>query len=182
MKIAIISDSHDNLPNIYKAIEWMNKNDIQEIIHCGDVCSPAALREIAKNFKGKIHLAYGNVDGDHEGMERIASEVGNVIIYGEKGELEISANSSINTPLAPLKGGTTRLIAFCHFPREAKVLAESGRYDFVFYGHTHKPWEEMVWKCKMLNPGTLAGMFYKATFATFDTNTDQFELKLLERL
>ncbi|MFH1192431.1 MAG: metallophosphoesterase family protein [bacterium] len=89
MRIAIISDSHDNLPNIYKALEWMNKNGVQEIIHCGDVCSPAALREIAKNFKGTIHLAYGNVDGDHEGMERMRDEFGNIIVCGEIGELEI---------------------------------------------------------------------------------------------
>ncbi|MFC1613579.1 metallophosphoesterase [Patescibacteria group bacterium] len=166
MKIAIISDSHDNLPNMYKAIEWMNKNGIEEIIHCGDVCAPAALREIAKKFKGKIHLVYGNVDGDHEGMKKKAEESGNVIIYGDEGHLKFGEKK----------------IAFVHYPIIAKELAKSGKYDFVFYGHSHKPWEEMVGNCKMLNPGTLAGMFYKATFAVWDTENNKFELKILELL
>ncbi|MFH0856920.1 MAG: metallophosphoesterase family protein, partial [bacterium] len=93
-------------------------------------------------------------------------------------EIEKLRNKEINFG----KGIHYKKIAFCHFPREAKDLAESGKYDFVFYGHTHKPWEEMVGKCKMLNPGTLAGMFYKATFAVWNVENDRFELKLLELL
>ncbi|MFH1192432.1 MAG: metallophosphoesterase family protein [bacterium] len=61
-------------------------------------------------------------------------------------------------------------------------MAESGKYDYVFYGHTHKPWEEMVGECKLLNPGTLAGMFYRATFAVWDTVNNKFSLKILEKL
>jgi hypothetical protein len=34
----------------------------------------------------------------------------------------------------------------------------------------------------LLNPGTLAGMFYKASFAIYDTQTGQAELKILEQL
>lgn len=167
MKIAIISDSHDNLENIHKALDWMNENGIDEIIHCGDVCAPSTLKEIANNFKGKIHLVFGNVDGDYFSMTQIASkDLGNVIIYGQKGELEIS----------------DKKIAFVHIPWIAKALAKSGDYDYVFYGHNHKPWEEKNGNCKLLNPGTLAGMFNKATFAVWDVERDNFELKILERM
>ena len=38
----------------------------------------------------------------------------------------------------------------------------------------------MVGKTKLLNPGTVAGMFQKATFAIYDTKTDKAELILLE--
>ncbi|MFH1029736.1 MAG: metallophosphoesterase family protein [bacterium] len=200
MRIAIISDSHDNLTNIYKALDWMNKNGVSEIIHCGDVCASSALAEIAKNFKGKIHLVYGNVDGDHEGMEKMAEKAGNIVICGEAGILEISRDEGevveprfqeisrdegeVVEPYLQ-EGGVPKpryKIAFTHFPWKAKELAKSGKYKYIFYGHTHKPWEEKVGNCKMINPGTLAGMFYKATFAVFDTNTGQLDLKLLERL
>jgi len=67
-------------------------------------------------------------------------------------------------------------IAFVHFPREARKLAESGKYNFVFHGHTHKPWEEMIGNCKMLNPGNVAGEIYLPTFAVWDTENDGFEL------
>ncbi|OGF20453.1 hypothetical protein A2Y83_04865, partial [Candidatus Falkowbacteria bacterium RBG_13_39_14] len=204
---------------------------ISEIIHCGDVCAPGALREIAGNFKGKIHLVYGNVDGDHEGMEKIAGESGDVIIYGDAGELEIEefppkadppacAGRSLAEEIGNLKleiskpphldhrtlnsvarenpaaetaghsrcGGKPKKkkdkikIAFTHFPWTAKELAETGKYKYVFYGHTHKPWEEHIGDCKLINPGTLAGMFYKASFAVWDVNTDNIELILLERI
>ena len=166
MKLAIISDSHDNLPNIYKALDYLKKQGIKTIIHCGDVCAPAALREFAKNFSGQIHLVYGNVDGDHEGFEKFVKEFGNIKIYGEVGELELEGKK----------------IAFTHRPEAAKELAKTAKYNLVFYGHNHKPWEEKIGKTKLLNPGTLAGMFYKATFAVYDTKTEKAELVILEKI
>ena len=183
MKIAIISDSHDNLPNFKKAIDWIEKEKIKTIIHCGDINSPAGLKEATQNFSGKIHLVFGNMD-DSLLFSRAISEktIKNAIFYGEIGEIE--------------KGN--KKIAFCHFPESAKKLALSGKYDLVFYGHTHKPWEEKigafnklstnpelhrrVGKCKLVNPGNLEGLFYKATFAVYDTKDDKLELKILEKL
>ena len=34
----------------------------------------------------------------------------------------------------------------------------------------------------MINPGELAGQFYKPTFAVYDRTTEKLELKILERL
>lgn len=166
MKTAIISDSHDNLSNIYKAIGWMNKNKISQIIHCGDVCSPSSLREISQRFKKKIHLVFGNVDGD---QFSIGKEIGrgalkNVTMHGDLGEIKIG----------------NKKIAFTHKPYFARALAQTNKYDIVFYGHTHQPFEETIGKCKLINPGTLAGMFSKATFAVYDTETNTFTLKILE--
>ncbi|OGF26535.1 hypothetical protein A2477_00320 [Candidatus Falkowbacteria bacterium RIFOXYC2_FULL_47_12] len=166
MKIAIISDTHDNVPNLEKALVWMNKNNIEQIIHCGDLCAPSMIKEIlAPSFVGQIHMVFGNVE-DRELMPKVAGQFKNVRHYGDQGEIEID----------------NKKIAFVHFPREAKELAQSGNYDFVFYGHTHKPWTEKVGKTELLNPGTLAGMFQKATFAVWDTKTGELELKILERL
>lgn len=168
MKIAILSDTHDNLTTLKKAVDWINKNGIEEIIHCGDICSAGTLKELDDNFSGRIHIVFGNVDGDIFPITR-NSDAGvtpNVIIYHELGEVEIDSKK----------------IAFIHRPKLAKILAESGKYDLVFYGHTHKPWEEKVDNCRLINPGTLAGMFQKATFAIYDTKIDKLELKIVERL
>ena len=54
--------------------------------------------------------------------------------------------------------------------------------DLVFYGHTHKPWEEKVGNCRLVNPGEVAGQRFKPTFALYDTQTDKLELKILEKL
>ena len=79
-------------------------------------------------------------------------------------------------------------IVFCHFPADAKKLAQSGKYDLVFYGHTHRAWDEKVacllsqGNTHMINPGELAGQFYKPTFAIYDTDSEKLELKILEKL
>lgn len=168
MKIAIISDSHDNLATLEKALTWLNKEEIKTVIHCGDVCAPGTLKEMSRLFPGEIHLVFGNVDGDPYSMLKAKEkgELPNVVFHGDAGELNA--------------GG--KKLAFCHKPLPAQGLAASGKYDLVFYGHTHQPGEEKVGNCRIINPGTLAGMFSKATFAIYDTETDLLELKLVEKL
>ena len=180
-KIAIISDSHDNIANTEKFLAWAKKNEIATIIHCGDVSAPSMIKKvIVPMFSGPIHLVHGNVS-DRELLKKVCAEFKNVTLHGDEGFLEISH------PLIPLKrdsppqaGGEKIKIAFCHFPEAAKELAQSGKYDLVFYGHTHKPWIENIGKTILANPGTLGGMFSKATFAVFDTTTKNLELKILE--
>lgn len=166
MQIAIISDSHDNLPNIDKAINWINNNKIEMIIHCGDLAAPSIIKkEFGPKFKGEFHFINGNVS-DRELNQEIAKQFKNVTYHGDKGELNIDGKK----------------FAFVHFPWEAEKLGESGKYDLVFYGHDHKPWEKTIGKTKLLNPGTLAGMFNKATFAVYDTKTEIAKLIILEKI
>lgn len=166
MKIAIVSDSHDNLPNIEKFLDWVNNHGVEMIIHCGDLAAPSIIKkELAPNFSGPIHFINGNV-ADRELNEEVAKEFNHVFFHQDFGELEVAGKK----------------IAFVHFPWLAKELANKGKYDLVFYGHDHKPWEEIVGKTRMLNPGTLAGMFNKATFAVYDTETEKAQLILLETL
>ncbi len=166
MKIAIISDTHDNVPNLEKALKWMKENKIEQLIHCGDLCAPSILiSTLAPNFDGPIHMVFGNVE-DRDLTPQKAADFSHVTHYGDQAEVEID----------------TKKIAFVHFPDKAKELAQSGNYDLVFYGHNHKPWEEKVGETRLINPGTLGGLFQKATFAVYDTETDELELKILEKL
>ncbi len=166
MKIAIISDTHDNIPNLEKTLSWLKSQDISLIIHCGDLCAPSFLTKVlAVSFDGEIHLIYGNV-GDKELLKEKVKEFKNVKYYGDLGEIVLD----------------NKKIAFVHYPEKAKELAKTQKYDLIFYGHDHKPWEEKIGKTRLVNPGNLAGMFYKATFAVYDTKTDKLELKILEKL
>lgn len=166
MKFAIISDTHDNVPNVEKALGWMKDNGIEAIIHCGDLCAPTILvKVLAPGFTGPIHVVFGNVE-DRNLIPQVVKDLKNVTHYGDFGEVEL--------------GG--KKIAFIHYPDEAKKLARTGKYDLVFYGHNHTPWEETISHTRVVNPGTLAGLFAKATFAVYDTATDKLELKILEKL
>ncbi|MDD5145353.1 MAG: YfcE family phosphodiesterase [Candidatus Pacebacteria bacterium] len=160
MKIAIISDSHDNLPNLKKAVDWIKKEKIKIIIHCGDVSNQEIFKEALGDYKGKIYLSRGNCDlGDFDIIPRLK-------IYDEFGEVSVR----------------NKKVAFTHFPKIAGELAMKEKYDLVFYGHNHKPWVKTVGKTQLVNPGNLSGVFYKATFATYDNRADKLELKILERL
>lgn len=168
MRLAIISDTHDNLANLEKFAIWAAKNQIERIIHCGDIASGETVEFLAKKFSGDIYLAYGNMDANYRDDIYLASDnLPNVHLFGDEGELEIDGIK----------------IAFCHFPERAKELAATGKYNLVFYGHTHKPWMETLPSgCQLVNPGTLGGVFQKAAFAVFDTATKKLELKILELL
>lgn len=166
MNIAIISDVHDNAPNLQKALSWMVKHKVEQIIHCGDLSSPQIMLPIfAKNFKNHIHMVFGNVD-DKDAANSMLYKYPNLKHYGSCGDLVLD----------------NKKVAFVHFPEKAKELASTQKYDFVFYGHTHQPWEEVIGQTKLINPGTLAGLLQKATFATWDTVDDTLELKILQLL
>lgn len=165
MLIAIISDSHDNLANLEKFLIWINDHQVKAIIHCGDIAAPAIVKEMAAKFFSPIHLVYGNV-ADRELLPKVCADLEQVTLHGDQGILMIE----------------NQKIAFCHFSDQAKELARGGQYDLVFYGHTHQPWEEKIGDCRLVNPGTLAGLFAKATFAVYDTMTKKLDLKILERI
>ncbi|MFA6190617.1 MAG: metallophosphoesterase [Candidatus Staskawiczbacteria bacterium] len=152
MKFAIIADTHNNWANFEKAIKWINKQKIQLILHCGDISSQDTIDDAKKLFNGDIEFVKGNADWE--------------LNLPEQMEIEVEGKE----------------IAFTHFPDIAKKLAQSGKYDLVFYGHTHRPWDEKVNKTHMINPGELAGQFYKPSFAVYDTESEKLELKILEKL
>lgn len=160
MKIAIISDVHNNEVNLKKVLDFCAKEKIKTIICCGDLASQEALHFVTKNFSGDFYYTFGNMDDDYLREFEHIKEYKNVKIFHNFGEAKIDGKK----------------IAFVHYPNVAGKLAESERYDFVFHGHTHKPWEESIGQCKILNPGNVAGELYLPTFAVWDTNNDKFEL------
>lgn len=167
MKIAIIADTHDNLANAKKCAEWLKNQKIKTVIHCGDIFKSETIKEIRDILKGKIHIIFSPADASFSGIPGDSfNDMAGVKVYKEFGEIKI--------------GG--KKIAFCHFPEIAEDLNRRQEYDFIFYGHTHKPWIKKVGKTKLVNPGNLAGIFYKPTFAVYDSKTDKLELKILEKL
>jgi len=151
-KIAIISDSHDNMPNIEKFLNYCKENKIKTLLHCGDITSLQTWNYIQDNFDGKIHAVMGNAD---------------MFDMQKKQIIEIDA---IKIGFAHHKEMTVRL------------MTKENNLDFAFYGHSHKPWIEKIGNTFLANPGSLAGMGYKAAFAILDTKNKKLELKLLEGL
>ncbi len=173
MLIAILSDVHDNWANLEKVLKYLKKQKIKTILCLGDLCAPSTLKMLVDNFKGKIHYVFGNVEGDLYQTTNTANKYKNVILYGQElGELSIDG----------------KRIAITHWPKTASALAKTGDYDLVFFGHTHRP---DIKKFKPLhvdrgiilaNPGNIAGLFYKPSFAIYNTKTGKLELKILDNM
>lgn len=163
MKLTIFSDLHDNLVNLDKFLGWCGANDIEDLICAGDLTNEETLDRLAKNFSGEIYLVRGNVDNYDEGLLKDYPKIINLTRAGGVVQL----------------GG--RSIGLCHEPYLIDDLLKQNP-EIIFYGHTHKPWQEMRNGVNLVNPGTLGGMFQKATFAVYDTESNELELKILEIL
>lgn len=161
MKIAIISDIHDNIANLETFFQTIKKEEISKIICLGDITNSETLKKLAKNFSSEIFLIYGNAE-----------------IYSEA-ELKNYKNINYLERLKVIKIDGLK-IGLCHEPGFIrKLFQEEPNLDFVFYGHTHKPWISIKNKATMANPGTLGGVFQRPSWAIFDTITKKLKLKLI---
>jgi putative phosphoesterase len=175
MKIAIISDIHDNLERFSEVAKLLRAEKLEVGICCGDITSVETLCEISKEFK-QLYLVYGNAD--YALLDKTGLFPENVILFdgsddSSKRTLEFFRKSVGIINIDNIK------IVFAHKKVIAKERAESEKPDVVFYGHTHTPWEDKDQNTKYINPGEICGRYGKPSFAIFDTKTLTAKLVLL---
>lgn len=152
MLIAIASDSHDQIPNLQRAVRRANQEDAQLLIHCGDLISPFMLNQLHA-FQGDVHLIYGNNAGDRHLIATRCAATAGMHHHGCHGTLT---------------AGSLR-IALQHYPEPARDLARSGAFDVVCCGHDHTYAVERINGCLLINPGDLLGKDALPAFALLDT-------------
>lgn len=157
MKVAILSDIHDN---IWKLEALLAGLEAEALIFCGDFCAPFTLAQIAEGFAGPVHVVFGNNDGDKLFLARVAGRFPQVALHGEFAELELGR----------------RRIAVTHYPEIGRALAQGGVYDLVCHGHSHECVVEREDNTLRVNPGEVMGRFGLATYAIYDTATGQAEI------
>ncbi len=161
MKYAVLSDSHDNLPQLTKALEEMLKRNIIHGFHLGDFCAPWVLTEMVKYEHIAWTCVFGNVDGEKFWTADMFKNHPRISILGEQfRELDISGKK----------------IFLTHFPLLAENAADSGKYAAVFHGHTHKKRMENLQNGTLLaNPGEILG--YRSgisSFGVWDSDSNEF--------
>ncbi len=148
MRIGIISDSHDDMTAIEKAVDLLNAENVSHVIHAGDLTSPFTF-ELFSGLRCKLTGIFGNNDGDR-------------LLLREK-----SGGNLFPQPLImPFDGKRTVVV---HEPDLVNALADSGHYDLVIYGHTHRPDTRKMKGTLIVNPGKLARLHKGgSTFAILD--------------
>jgi putative phosphoesterase len=154
LKIGVISDTHDNLDSIKRAVAYFAEN-AELIIHAGDVIAPFS----AKIFKEANIPVYG-VLGNNDG-ELLTMEVFNRL--GGKVKRQFNAFTMGNRRIAVMHGEMAEVI---------EALIRSKMYDIVISGHTHDPKIEKKDGVLHVNPGENCGYLTgKSTIAIIDTTT-----------
>ena len=149
MKLGIISDSHDHIPNIKKALEIFQNQGCEKFLHCGDYCSPFVLK-LFKDFGIPFIGVFGNNDGELLFLSKMAQGIGEI----KKGPIELEISS--------------RKIALMHEPVYLEALRGSKHFDIVIYGHLHQAHLDLN-PPLLINPGECCGYLSgKPTVAIVD--------------
>jgi putative phosphoesterase len=137
MKIGVLSDTHDQVERIARALQLLRAEGAEMALHCGDIEGPEAVAP----FEGwEAHFVFGNCDWDREGLARAIGRVGGVL-HERFGHVEAGG-----ARLAFLHGDDLRLF---------RDVEGSGAYDFLFHGHTHVAGERAAGRTRVINPGAL---------------------------
>ena len=166
MKILIVSDSHDNVPNIEKALAWAKGKGINTLIHAGDLSAPGVMKNsIAPNFEGTIYIICGSVC-DRTLLKEVCASFPKVKYIGDEGSFTVA----------------DKKVFLTHYPEIAEKAFSTRGYDLVIHGHTHKSYIKKEGTEILLNPGTLGGLYNIATFAVYDSELCEAEIIELDRL
>lgn len=136
MKLGVISDTHDNLETVKKAVKFLERRT-ETVVHCGDMVSPFTAKFFDADFD--FYYVKGNNDGEWMLKERV-EEIG--VFLGEQGEIESNGKK----------------IGVYHGTEESivKSMIESERYDYILRGHTHEEGVNEYGKTVELNPGGIS--------------------------
>ncbi len=160
MKIGILSDSHDNLPMIERAVNAFADHKVALVLHAGDFVSPFTAIPLA-NLTVPLIGVLGNNDGDPLYLTRRFHEFGT--IYPGYHVFEVDGKKAV----------------LMHQPKSIDALVASRHYDLIVYGHTHDP-DLRDGTPAVVNPGESSGWLTgRATVAVFDTERMRAELVVL---
>jgi len=159
MLIGILSDSHDNIPYLNKAVETFNRERVELVLHAGDFVSAFTAKPFM-NLRCKFTGVFGNNDGDKLLLKDRFKNIGTIhdnvyedVIDGKK-------------------------IILLHRETLVEELEKSGKHDIIVYGHTHKV-DLREEKPLIINPGECGGWLTgKSTIAVLDT--EKMKAKILE--
>jgi len=159
----LISDTHDNLTMIDRAINLFREENVEYVVHAGDWVAPFSARRF-EEFRGRLAGSYGNNDGELIGLSRAFREM-NMDVRGEFTEFEIQGEH-----LAVMHGT---------HPQVVRAVAASGKFPVVIYGHSHIPLIEHIGDVLLVNPGEACGYLYgRSTVGILDTR--KWDAEILE--
>jgi putative phosphoesterase len=150
--LGIMSDSHGDADMTRRAVALLLERGATKLIHCGDICGEGVLDALAGH---DCVFVWGNCDQPSARTQKYVESLG---LTPPDGPLELSIAGK-------------RIGVFHGHEVEFSQSVESGGFDYIAYGHTHKYRDDRVNGCRVINPGAL----YRArvhTAALLDLSKD----------
>lgn len=160
-RIGLLSDSHGRAGTTERAVRLLLQQGVDLIVHLGDIGSVEVIDALVDRLDERgeldppVRAVLGNCDWDEEGLSRYAESLG-VRMDHPVGRLEVD----------------DRTVVFQHGHQDAAMeQALAGGTDYLCHGHTHRPRDERIDGCRVINPGAL---FRAAeyTVAVLDVSAD----------
>jgi hypothetical protein len=137
MQVGVISDTHDNVPAVERAVEAFESRGVETVLHCGDVVAPP----VVPLFDGfTLHAVIGNNDGELDGLDKAIRALGGG--SGLRGRFA-----------AVMLDGVRFAVLHGEDRGDVEDLASDDAYDYVCYGHHHEREHRRVGETTVLNPG-----------------------------
>ncbi|TFH12815.1 metallophosphoesterase [Candidatus Bathyarchaeota archaeon] len=140
MIIGLVSDTHDNVPYIKKAITRLKEEHVELVLHAGDYIAPFTAKPYSELDVPLIGV-FGNNCAETDALRRVYAEVG-CDIRGYFTEVEADGLR----------------IALLHGHRKEDLdRAFSGGFDVIVRGHTHRSSISHENDILVINPGEVCG-------------------------
>ena len=140
MKIGILSDTHNNIDNLKRALAIFRREGIELLIHCGDLASPATA----------VHLGGFTLIYVHGNMDRNPLAIRQTLF--DLNPSSMAANQFSGELIPGIRVAATH----GHIPGKIESFIESGCH-YIFHGHTHRRRDEIIGSSRIINPGALGG-------------------------
>jgi len=137
MRIGVVSDTHNLLPNVRRIVALFNAAGVERVIHTGDVTQARTVHELAA-LRAPLIGVYGNND-EREDIAPAAAEHGFAFHEG-----------TLSLTLAE------RRIVVVHDPRDLDA-ADEEEHDVALHGHDHRLTVQRTAGRVRFNPGECAG-------------------------
>jgi hypothetical protein len=120
MKLGVLSDTHNNIGNLLKALRLFREEGIVQLLHCGDMADMLTARQL---LDFDVIYVNGNMDSSAEAVNHVVwtlnpnNETPGDVYEGELNGVKIAATHG-------------------HLTKKLDKLIRSRRYNYVFHGHT----------------------------------------------
>lgn len=156
MKIALLSDSHNNWEALQAAVTTAGDAGCDVAFFAGDLVRPQGVDVLAE-FAGPVHMIIGNNEFQTDEIWATAEATNNVIYHGEVCDIE-------------RKG---LRIFMHHYPGRATGKAHEDVYDLCIHGHSHTFRDDTIENTRLINPGALTRRGSSPEWAILDADTGE---------